>query len=63
VDFASQSQARVYPEQPRKYGFRCQQYLAKVVLLKKRTVEKRLFLCPNFDDSMVKGLPTQAAHL
>jgi hypothetical protein len=27
----------VYPEQPRKYGFRCQQYLAKVVLLKKRT--------------------------
>ena len=38
----------VYPEQPRKYGFRCQQYLAKVVLLKKRTSSKAAFSVSEF---------------
>jgi hypothetical protein len=40
----------VYPEQPRKYGFRCQQCLAKVVLPKNPQIKKRFFPRPNLDD-------------
>jgi hypothetical protein len=37
VDLASRPLALVQREQPIKYGFRRQQYLRKVLLLKKRT--------------------------